>query len=62
MYNKDTLKVGMVVEVLGRYDFKSSIVRIIELSDGLNFTHETLGMPKIVSCHKYSDIVKVIGA
>lgn len=59
--NKEDLKVGMKVLVKGKYDRGTSLVEILELGDGLMFTHKLVGLPfTIISCHKYTDIIKTV--
>lgn len=56
MIKKEDLKVGMIVEVKGKYDRHPYDVEIIELGPGLNFSHKNKW---IISCHMYSDIIKI---
>lgn len=56
MFNKDNLEVGMIVEVKGKYDRAPYDVEIIELHDGLNFSHRHKW---IISCHMYKDIIRI---
>lgn len=58
--DKESLKVGMIVEVKGKYDRYPFLVRILELGKGCNFTHQAVGTPWIISCHKYDDITRIV--
>lgn len=57
--DRSELEVGMIVGVKGKYDRYSYLVEILELGEGLNFTHRAVGTPWIISCHMYEDIIGV---
>lgn len=57
MVKREDLKVGMIVEVQGRWDRKPYPVEIIELGPGINFSHRN---GWVISCHMYKDIIRII--
>ena len=57
---RNKLKVGMIVQVKGKYDRHPFLVEILELGEGCNFTHRAVGTPWIISCHKYDNIIRIV--
>lgn len=56
MITREDLKVGMIVEVKGRWDRQPYDVEIIELGPGLSFSHRHRW---IISSHMYKDIIRI---
>ena len=57
--NRENLRVGMIVEVKGKYDTNSYPVEIIKLGERETFSHKSIGKTCIISCHQYKDIIKI---